>query len=86
MSPPSPIAVELAFFESNRAKWVAEGRTGQWALAKGAELICFHATFEAAFNDGASRFGASSFLVKQVRAADPVETIHRSHLGAVAAR
>ena len=56
---------ELKFFAENKAKW-AENHLGKFALVKGEKLIGVFDNAETALAEGAKRFGAESFLVRQV--------------------
>ena len=47
-------------------------RAGQFALIKGAELAGVWLTRAAALNEGYRRFGLTGFMVRQIRATEPV--------------
>ncbi|MDE3068109.1 MAG: hypothetical protein KGJ60_11235 [Verrucomicrobiota bacterium] len=56
---------ELQFSAENKTEW-AKAHLGKFALVKGSELIGVYDNAETAIAEGAKRFGAESFLVRQV--------------------
>ena len=56
---------ELKFFEAKKAEWM-KIHPGKFVLVKGTELLGVFDTADAAVTEGAKRFGADSFLVRQV--------------------
>ena len=56
---------ELKFFAENKTQW-AKAHLGKFVLVKGSELIGVYDSAEAAITEGAKRFGAESFLVRQL--------------------
>lgn len=72
---------ELAFFDRHRAKWLDEGREGQWAVVHNDALLGFYATLEEGFEAGVARLGPTDFLVKELRPTDRIERIPRAFWG-----
>jgi hypothetical protein len=56
---------ELQFFAENKAQWT-KAHLGKFVLVKGSELIGVYDNAETAITEGAKRFGAESFLVRQL--------------------
>lgn len=56
---------ELQFFAENKTKWL-KAHFGKFVLVKGSELIGVYDNAETAIAEGAKRFGAESFLVRQL--------------------
>jgi hypothetical protein len=70
------------FFEEHRAEWIAAGHQDSWASVSETTLIGFYGSFEDAFQAGAKDHAPGTFLVKQVKPTDTVETIQRVFLKA----
>lgn len=71
---------ELAFFEANRASWLAEHK-GKFALIKGSTLVGVFDTAENAYVEGVQRFGNVPFLIKQILEEEPVVHLPALTLG-----
>ena len=56
---------ELAFFERNLREWLSRGKE-RVALVKNESLVGLYDSEDAAFKDGAARFGLSPFLIRRV--------------------
>ena len=56
---------ELQFFAENKTNWL-KAHFGKFVLVKGSELIGVYDNAETAIAEGAKRFGAESFLVRQL--------------------
>ncbi len=56
---------ELQFFAENKTKWT-KAHFGKFVLVKGSELIGVFYNAETALTEGAKKFGAESFLVRQL--------------------
>jgi hypothetical protein len=70
------LAKELGVFEQHRHEWVRE-HASAFVVISGATVAGFFPDYESAFKAGLSKFGLqASFLVKQVRAEEPVYLIH----------
>jgi hypothetical protein len=68
---------ELRLFEQNRALWVEQALTGQWAVIHGSEILGVFHSLDAAYRAGVKRFGTVPFLVKQIKPHEEVEVVHR---------
>jgi hypothetical protein len=64
------LAVELAFFEQQRAQLLKDHR-GKFALIRGSELIGTFDTDETAYVEGVKRFGRTPFLIRRIEDEDP---------------
>lgn len=62
------LAVELAAFERELPRLLAENQEGRWALLQGDEVFSVWDTFADAVQTGDERFGLTPFLVRQVLA------------------
>lgn len=71
---------EQAFFNANRAKWLAEHK-GKFALIKGSTLIGTFDTPENAYVAGVQKFGNVPFLIKQILEEEPVVHLPALTLG-----
>lgn len=60
---------ELKFFETKKGDLVRV-HPGKFVLIKGHELLGVFDTADAAVSEGARRFGADSFLVRQINASE----------------
>jgi hypothetical protein len=56
---------ELQFFAENKTKWF-KAHFGKFVLVKDSELVGVYDNAETAIAEGAKRFGAESFLVRQL--------------------
>jgi hypothetical protein len=85
MHSPIPSPRHLSVLEQERATY--EGRKGellknegQFVLIRGEEVAGIWPTFELALEAGYERFGAVPFMVKQIRAVEPVYQVSRDVL------
>jgi hypothetical protein len=65
------LATELAAYQRELPRLLAEGEEGRWVLVQGDELVSVWDTFSDAIQAGYDRFGQTPFLVQQVLAAQP---------------
>jgi hypothetical protein len=72
------LEAEVAFFEAHRARWIAEGHEGQWAAIQGDRLLGFFGSMTDAYALGVRAFGSEPFLIKEVRARDPIAIVKRT--------
>lgn len=73
------LAIELATYEANRARLVAE-HDGEHVLIKGAEIVGTFPTHDEARDTGWRQFGPVPIFVREIRAADPVLTYTGLHV------
>ena len=66
------LAAELATYQRELPRLLAEGEEGRWVLVRASEVISTWDTFEDAIQVGYGRFGQTPFLVQQVLAEQPV--------------
>lgn len=71
---------EQAFFEANKAHWLAEHK-GKFALIKGSTLVGAFDTQENAYVAGVQKFGNVPFLIKQILEEEPVTHLPALTLG-----
>jgi hypothetical protein len=71
---------ERKYFEQNRTEWLKQN-PGKFVLIKNEELIGFFNTQQEALVEGARRFGAESFLVRQVEESEQLIYIPALTLG-----
>jgi hypothetical protein len=81
-----PLEEELKYFDSIRADLLAKNHEGKFALVKGANLIGTYDKPEDAYAEGVKRFGAESFLVKEVLQTDRTESVPNLFVGSLNAR
>lgn len=74
------LEAEVAYFNANRERWIAEGEDMRWLAMKGQTVFGFYDSMTDAYAAGVSKVGSEPFLVKQVRREDPVVIIKRSDL------
>jgi hypothetical protein len=67
---------ELETYKNKLPELLAE--EGKFVLIKGDEVAGTYAAYEDALKEGYKRYGLNSFLVKQIRADEPVHVITRS--------
>ncbi len=65
-----PLAVEVNTFESHLPGWL--DREGQFVLITGRDVVGFYERRDEALEAGYDRFGAGPFLVKEIRAHEPM--------------
>lgn len=73
-TPSSPLANELAYFNAHRSEWLAH-YAGKFALIRGEELVGTFSSFPEAYSAGVDRFGSDQFLVRQIVANDPQQSV-----------
>lgn len=67
---------ELRVFEQHRQEWL-RSHLGEFVVIVGATVVGFHPDYESGFKAGLSVAGlGKQFLLKQVRAEEPVYLIH----------
>ena len=70
------LATEIELFERNKTAWL-HSHADEFVVIMGAKVAGFFPDYESAFKAGLETAGlGSSFLVKQVRAEEPVYLIH----------
>ncbi len=67
---PFPLAEEVKTYEDLLPAWA--DREGQFVLIKGRDVLGFYTQQEEALEAGYGRLGDEPFLVKQVRAQEPI--------------
>ena len=78
--PQLALEAEVAFFNANRERWIAEGFDLRWVSLKGKTVFGFYDSMADAYAAGVSKLGSEPFLVRQVRREDPTVIIKRSDL------
>ena len=71
---------ERTFYAAHLQEW-AKTRPGKFAVVKDEGLVGFFDSLDEALSVGASRFGLSSFLVRQVGLAEETVTVPALTLG-----
>lgn len=74
------LEAEVAYFDANRERWIAEGHDLRWIAMKGETVFGFFDSMTDAYAAGVSKLGSDPFLVKQVRREDPLVIIKRAGL------
>jgi hypothetical protein len=72
------LETETRIFEQNRAKWIAEGRVGEWVAVHGETVLGFFDSVDAAFLRCTQEVGGpGSCLVREITEADKPDILHR---------
>ncbi len=66
------LATELATYERELSRLLAEGEEGRWVLVQGPSEMSTWDTFADAVQAGYGRFGQTPFLVQQILTEQPV--------------
>lgn len=74
------LEAEVAFYETQRARWIEQGHAEQWVAVKGTDVLGFFASMGDAYAAGVTKLGSEPFLIKQVVAEDPIAIIKRAEL------
>lgn len=69
------LSVELAVYEANLPELL--GSEGKFVLISGEEIAGAFATYGEALDAGYEKYGLKPFLVKQIRAAEPIHYFSR---------
>lgn len=72
------LAVELATYERELPRLIAQGEEGHWILVQGTTVAGVWETFADAVQAGDDRFGVTPFLVQQVLAEPHLVRITRA--------
>jgi hypothetical protein len=72
------LATEIAIYQNELPRLLADGEEGRWALIQGSVVAGVWDTFADAVQAGDERFGATPFLVQQVLAEPHVARITRA--------
>jgi len=78
---------EYEFYKANKAKWVAEGKEGQYVVIHREDVLGFYPDIEAASGAGYDAYGLHEpFMTHKVAAVEPVIVISRRIRDAVRVR
>ncbi len=71
---------ELQTYQRQRPGWVGAGRTGEWVVIHGEEVIGFYKSLDEALQAGYDRFGLDElFMARQIAEVDrPIHTSRRA--------
>jgi hypothetical protein len=73
MTTAAPLAVELAYFQSQKSEWLKH-HENQFALVKDQQLLGVFSTQREAVEAGLTRLGNVPFLVMQILQSEPLAT------------